>query len=185
MKKGQKRGAWKDILTKEFIEHQHFVLRKSTDLIGAEIGAAGSTVERYGKSFGITFLKDALKKGRKSSSATKFKPGMTPWNKGLTGIKCGPIGQIRPRGNLHFNWKGGKRDRDTIEYKTWRKSVFEQNNYTCQHCQIHGVRLNAHHVKPWSKFIHLRYEPSNGITLCVKCHKKIHSVESGSNNNGS
>lgn len=176
MKKGQRSGAWRFILTKEFIEYQHFILRKSTEFIGKEIGAAGSTVERYGKKFGINFIGNALKKGRKSTSNTKFKSGAAPWNKGLTGLKMGPLGKTMPRGPLHFNWKGGKRDRDTIEYKHWRTSVFTRDDYTCQDCGQKGGKLNAHHIQAWKTHPNLRYEVTNGITLCRICHKKVHSV---------
>ncbi len=55
----------------------------------------------------------------------------------------------------------------------WRKEVFEKDNYTCQDCLKRGVELNAHHIFPWVTNELLRYILWNGITLCVKCHKKI------------
>ena len=70
--------------------------------------------------------------------------------------------------------KNGARDRNSKEYKEWRKAVFERDKYTCQLCKAKGVKLNAHHKKPWSKFPQLRYDPENGITLCEKCHKAYH-----------
>lgn len=57
------------------------------------------------------------------------------------------------------------------EYKTWRTAVFERDNYTCQICKIKGGKLNAHHIKSWSKFPELRYVVDNGITLCENDHK--------------
>lgn len=79
----------------------------------------------------------------------------------------------------HFNWKGGvskknKRDRTSVEYKNWVKSVFIRDNYICQNCNIKGVKLNAHHIKPFALFLELRFEISNGITLCEKCHIDYH-----------
>lgn len=64
--------------------------------------------------------------------------------------------------------------RSSKEYKSWRNAVFKRDNYTCQLCGAKGVRLNAHHKKQYALFPELRYVVSNGTTLCVRCHKKIH-----------
>ena len=53
-------------------------------------------------------------------------------------------------------------------------SVFKRDNFTCQKCGIVGRELNAHHIKPYAKYKELRYELSNGITLCEDCHKLVH-----------
>lgn len=65
------------------------------------------------------------------------------------------------------------RQRNSPEYQFWRKSVFERDGYVCKMC---GQRkqLNAHHVQLWSENEKLRFDISNGITLCVDCHKKLH-----------
>jgi len=52
----------------------------------------------------------------------------------------------------------------------WRKSVFERDDYTCQFCGLRGTYLEADHIKPWAYFPDLRYELSNGRTLCKPCH---------------
>ena len=57
---------------------------------------------------------------------------------------------------------------------SWRKSVFERDGYTCQKCKKIGNKLNAHHIKSWAFFPELRFEISNGITLCVICHREEH-----------
>jgi hypothetical protein len=56
------------------------------------------------------------------------------------------------------------------EYKMWRESVFSRDNYTCKKCGCYGGKLQAHHIFPFSKFEDLRFEVSNGITLCRECH---------------
>jgi 5-methylcytosine-specific restriction endonuclease McrA len=54
----------------------------------------------------------------------------------------------------------------------WRKGVFVRDNYTCQKCKKTGGYLEAHHIKPFAFFPELRFELSNGETLCKKCHNK-------------
>lgn len=56
------------------------------------------------------------------------------------------------------------------ESKKWRIAVFERDNYTCKICGIRGTYLEADHIKPFAYFPELRYELSNGRTLCRKCH---------------
>lgn len=62
--------------------------------------------------------------------------------------------------------------RYSIEAVEWRKAVFERDNYTCQKCKNRGVYLEADHIKPWAYFPGLRFELSNGRTLCRLCHDK-------------
>lgn len=79
-------------------------------------------------------------------------------------------------GELHHNWKGGltetnKLIRNSRQYARWRKAVFERDDYICQFCGLRGGVLNADHVKPFAKFPELRFELSNGRTLCEPCHR--------------
>ena len=37
-----------------------------------------------------------------------------------------------------------------------------------------GCYIEAHHIKPWSRYVKLRYITKNGITLCKPCHRKRH-----------
>ena len=80
----------------------------------------------------------------------------------------------RCKGDKNMNWKGGisPRPLNSKRYREWRKGVFERDNYICVKCGYSGGRkLNAHHKKDWARFPELRYEVSNGETLCVDCHK--------------
>lgn len=79
---------------------------------------------------------------------------------------------IRP--TLDSEIRESREGRTSAEYVTWRKRVFERDNYTCQNCGIRGAKLNAHHIKPYAYFHDLRYDLGNGISLCVECHKQIH-----------
>lgn len=72
-------------------------------------------------------------------------------------------------------WKGGitpeqTRIRTSSEYKHWRTSVYERDNYTCQCCGQHGGNLQVHHINNFSDYPELRLDISNGITLCNSCH---------------
>ena len=81
-------------------------------------------------------------------------------------------------------WKGGKtaesrRFKQSGEYRQWRKSVFERDNYTCQICGVRNERglgrtiaLHPDHIKSSSQFPELRIELDNGRTLCAECHRK-------------
>ena len=91
-----------------------------------------------------------------------------------TAIYCKNHARMRER---NWNWQGGltklnAKIRNSFEYEEWRKSVFERDNYTCQHCGQIGGYLHADHIKPFSLFPDLRFELSNGRTLCLDCHKK-------------
>ena len=79
----------------------------------------------------------------------------------------------------HFNkrWRGADfpenlRLRNSKKYKNWRKLIWERDDYTCQICKQRGGKLNADHIKSWAKYPELRFELSNGRTLCVDCHRK-------------
>lgn len=77
----------------------------------------------------------------------------------------------------HHSWKGGispinKLIRRSVEYKLWREAVFKRDDWTCTECKIRGTELHPDHIKPFALFPKLRFELSNGRTLCVPCHKK-------------
>lgn len=53
----------------------------------------------------------------------------------------------------------------------------KRDKYKCQKCgskHIKGNKLVVHHIKPWAKYPKLRFNNNNLITLCEKCHRKIH-----------
>lgn len=77
--------------------------------------------------------------------------------------------------NSHF-WQGGKTKeskclRTSAKYKQWRLEVFKRDNFICTKC---GSKkdIEAHHIKEQSKYPSLRFDVSNGLTLCHICHKK-------------
>lgn len=86
------------------------------------------------------------------------------------------------RGDKNPNWRGGISTENSLirassKYREWRVSVLERDNYTCQDCQARNgqgvnVYLNVDHIKPFAYHPELRFEISNGKTLCIDCHKK-------------
>ena len=80
------------------------------------------------------------------------------------------------KGSKSHLWKGGitkknNKIRSSFEYKLWRRSVFERDDYTCRFCGERGGKLNADHIKPFAFFPELRFAIDNGRTLCVSGHK--------------
>jgi hypothetical protein len=124
--------------------------------------------------------------------------GKTPWNKGKKITSVSPLKgkkrsvELRSKisGENHYNWKGGvgsvnTRIRKSYEYRQWVQDIFKRDDYTCQECFVRGGKLEAHHIKPFSKIIKDNNITSieqgldcfelwnfeNGVTLCKSCHK--------------
>src|SRR3990167_1713520 len=92
------------------------------------------------KRIGQTLIKKGIK--------PPLRTGSIPWNKGLIysqKLKNKISKAVRTSPNLyqgkrHHFWKGGitkkyEKLRKSYEYKLWRKSVFERDNYTCVFCK--------------------------------------------------
>jgi len=87
-------------------------------------------------------------------------------------------------GENNPSWKGGvstenHRLRASKRWRVWREAVFTRDNWTCQNCGARSgkgrrVELYPHHIKSFAKYSELRFEVSNGLTLCSDCHK-IHT----------
>ena len=92
------------------------------------------------------------------------------------------------KGEAHHKWNPNLTDkdrhdkRDTVENCHFRNSVFERDNYTCVVCGNKGI-LNAHHISNYYSDIDNRYNISNGVTMCDKCHKAFHKKYGNKNNN--
>lgn len=86
------------------------------------------------------------------------------------------------KGPLAYNWQGGitpinKQIRQSLEYRAWRKAVFQRDNYTCIWCKARNgngktIILHADHIKPFAFYPELRFTVNNGRTLCITCHRK-------------
>lgn len=71
-----------------------------------------------------------------------------------------------------------KRNYDDPAYKDFRSSVLKRDG---RKCMMPGCKnknkLQVHHIRKWSSASSLRYETSNGITLCRSCHDSIKGKE--------
>lgn len=101
---------------------------------------------------------------------SKSKIGYSPWNKGkhMTEEQKIKLTLMRRKGKS-MDVLNIRRLR---EYKIWRQSVFERDNFTCIWCGQRGGKLEADHIKPFALFPELRLAIDNGRTLCKECHKK-------------
>lgn len=67
-----------------------------------------------------------------------------------------------------------KRNYDDPVYKEWRRRVYARDKRTCQMPGCGSKkRLQAHHIRRWADAPSLRYDVSNGLTLCAACHRSI------------
>ncbi len=129
-----------------------------------------------------------------------FKRGIPPWNKGKTwdeetkkkmikfckkGCTCkrhdilvNKLKSEKTKGENGSNWRGGitRKNlliRTSLKSIRFRKSALERDNYKCVYCgDRRGGNLEIHHVKSFSQYPELRFEFSNVVTLCRKCHRK-------------
>jgi len=142
-----------------------------------------------------------IRLGKKMSEDTKLKIGIKMKGRSSwvgkhhsleTKIK---LSKIR-KGMKCFFWKGGVSNNnrtirhqfmDTFEYKLWRASVFQRDNYTCVWCGLkHGwnkeqkrkIDIQADHIQPYLTNPELRLAIDNGRTLCKECHIKRHKKSS-------
>jgi len=103
-----------------------------------------------------TFKWNKIRKHKYSFCSTKCRSSFytgknnARWIKNRSKLKCRPI-----------------RNKENIE---WVIKVFERDDYACLLCKKRGGDLEAHHIKRWADYPELRYEVSNGATLCKKCH---------------
>lgn len=92
-------------------------------------------------------------------------------------------------GSKNGNWKGGVNQerltgRSKAAYHEWKAAVLTKSEWKCVTCGVeHGsicsccgakTILHAHHIKHFSLHPELRYEISNGIALCQRCHFDEH-----------
>jgi 5-methylcytosine-specific restriction endonuclease McrA len=68
---------------------------------------------------------------------------------------------------------------DDPEYSKFRAKVLKRDKNRCQMpgCKKKRCKLEVHHIIPYGVSQALRTDPTNGISLCVGCHKSIRRKE--------
>ena len=166
-KKGQfiKGTHWrkpKPYWNKEWLVNEYHVLGKTASKIAHEQGCNENNI--------LYFIRKHQIKTRTMSEIRAKKH----W--GLYGEQNGMYGRT---GKDNPNWDGGHSPERQSEYakSAWKqlaKSILMRDNYRCRDCG-HNNNLQIHHVKKWSRYPELRFDPNNLQTLCKACHKKKHS----------
>ncbi len=154
----------------QYLKNEYLVKGKSVKVISTENGWYPGTVLRWLVYYGITrrpqnMYKRTIEWRQRMSEAKKK---ANNWS-----------GESNP------NWKGGisremHGQRATGSVKSWRHWVKVKDDFICQKCGIDGKtvcrtchakpRLHADHIKSWKDYPELRYDVSNGRTLCEDCH---------------
>jgi 5-methylcytosine-specific restriction endonuclease McrA len=77
--------------------------------------------------------------------------------------------------------------RRSATYREWRNAIFERDEYACVHCgdsnysgRGRTVVLQADHIKSFAHYPDLRFDVSNGRTLCAPCHRQTDTYGGGS-----
>lgn len=67
----------------------------------------------------------------------------------------------------------------------WMKKrihILKRDQYICQECKKYGRRVEAttvHHIKAREDYPELSLKDVNLISLCYKCHNKLHPEKGG------
>lgn len=83
---------------------------------------------------------------------------------------------FRYHGESHPNWKTESRRKNRRgKHGAWARAVVSRDGGKCQHCGATDG-LHAHHIKEFADYPELRWEMSNGLTLCYRCHEAVHAA---------
>ncbi len=78
-----------------------------------------------------------------------------------------------------FHTELGKVPKMPGQWARWRNTVLKRDGFRCQECGCVKDRLllRAHHIVPRHDPECAKYDPDNGICLCVDCHDYIKGCE--------
>ena len=77
----------------------------------------------------------------------------------------------KPKKNFYRN--ASSRNYDDVAYSEFRKAVRKRDGHKCMYPGCDSTKsLHVHHIRKWASYPSLRYDVTNGITLCKKCHRE-------------
>lgn len=116
-----------------------------------------------------------MRKGWKLSQETKKRI-----SKGNARYWLGKHHSEETKEKIRASLKGRKYPPRTVEHsrnlsealKGRKRPDLSRALKACVFCGVRDVPFHADHIKPFSRFPELRFEVSNGRTLCIPCHKE-------------
>lgn len=152
---------------REWLEHQYVTLGRSAGDIANEAGLATQEA--------VTFWLRKHGIPRRSVSEAR---ALKHWGAvGEANPMYGKRGAECPR---YIDGSSPERQRmySRSEGLQFLQAVYRRDNWTCARCgeKKGGKRtLAAHHLKQWAGHPELRFDMSNVVSLCVRCHLWVHS----------
>ncbi len=148
---------------KEWLIEQYVNQKHSMKYVAELAGVGETCIHKWLHRFNIPVRsRPEAMKGLKKTDAHKEK--LSIWAKQRVGSK-------------NANWRNGATKQGMLlrgrSYRERRRLVLERDNYECQECGV-DIDLHVHHIKQVKDNPELVNELSNCITLCGKCHRKIH-----------
>lgn len=154
---------------------------------GGNYNPSFAEVKAHVESYGYTLLSNTYKnvKTRLSLRCVNGHEYEVSYASFKYGHRCRSclVGPKHPRYNNEISDEERHLGRNFLEYRDWRKEVYERDGYTCQCCRSRGGRLNAHHIENYADNKLARVDIKNGITLCAECHTLFHRVYGRRGNN--
>lgn len=113
------------------------------------------------------------------------------WDNFYQGQRCRKCYLDANKGKNNPNYNHDKTDEERLLGRytmsgesqiTFRINVFTRDNRFCQCCGSHNDKINAHHLDGYNWAKDKRFDVTNGVTLCEKCHKEFHKIYGKGNN---
>tara|TARA_B100000676_G_scaffold143023_1_gene141576 strand:- start:1291 stop:2538 length:1248 start_codon:yes stop_codon:yes gene_type:complete len=92
--------------------------------------------------------------------------------------KCADKGGFRYQGEAHPCYKKDSRKKSGRgKQGAWQRAVISRDKAQCQKCGAQNIQLHAHHINSFEIHPDKRWDISNGLTLCHKCHEAEHGYK--------
>ena len=82
---------------------------------------------------------------------------------------------VSQRDRNYDEFSNNIRKRHCVENTDFLRYCLSRDNYQCRICGS-KENLQGHHLNSYKNYPELRYEPTNGITLCKNCHQLFHNI---------